>query len=175
MFKQEGVKPQFSRFLDQKIFVDQKSFWLIKLGWIWHNNHFTQRTHINSTSTRKNDPRGLKFCRRPYQAKLTTIQHNFNPTIFWGGGSYILHLGLTLCVFSLDKTNFGFKSIRPKRQYFFYPKIFLAQQFFDRKFFFTKKIFNQKNFLPKNFFTPKFFLHQIFFYPKIFLPNIFFT
>ena len=38
----------------------------------------------------------LKFCRRPYQAKLTTIQHNFNPTISGGGGSYILNLGLTL-------------------------------------------------------------------------------
>ena len=45
-----------------------------------------QPTHRNSSSTRNNDRRGLKFCRRPYQAKLTTIQHNFNPNIFWGGG-----------------------------------------------------------------------------------------
>ena len=34
------------------------------------------------------DPSDLKFCMRPYQAKLTTIQHNFNPTIFWEGVIY---------------------------------------------------------------------------------------
>ena len=39
----------------------------------------------NSTSTIKNDPRGLKFCMRPHLTKLTTTQHNFNPTNYWGG------------------------------------------------------------------------------------------
>ena len=41
--------------------------------------------HTNSTSTIKNDPRGLKFCMRPHLTKLTTTQHNFNPTNYWGG------------------------------------------------------------------------------------------
>ena len=54
-----------------------------------HHPPPTHPTHRNSTSTRNNDPRGLKFCRRPNQAKLTTIQHNSNPTIFWGGGGHI--------------------------------------------------------------------------------------
>merc|ERR1712240_217511 len=85
--------------------------------------------HRNSTSTRNNDPRGLKFCKRPYQAKLTTIQHNFNPTFFWGGGSYILHLGLTLPVF-LDKKKSD-------------PNLLT-------NFFFAQKIFTQ-NFLTQNF------------------------
>ena len=40
----------------------------------------------NSTSTRKNDPRGLKFVLQHRVAILTTTQHNYNPTIFWGGG-----------------------------------------------------------------------------------------
>ena len=104
------------------------------------------------------DPRGLKSCRRPYQAKITTIQHNFNPTIFWGR-SYILHLGLTLPVFSLHKTNFGLKYIRKKifRQYFFTPKFFWPRNFFDRIFFLPKHFFNPKNFLPKIFFTKIFF------------------
>ena len=65
------------------------------LGWVWHDYHFSHHhpAHRNSTSTRKNDPRCLKFCRRPHQVKLTTPQHNF---IFSGGGSFILLLGLTL-------------------------------------------------------------------------------
>ena len=70
------------------------------------------RPHTITTGTlllpEKNNPRGLKFCRQPHQAKLTTIQHNFNPTIFWGDGSYILPLGLTLPIFFRQK-NFGSK------------------------------------------------------------------
>ena len=49
-----------------------------------------------TTPTRKTDPMGLKFCRGPHPAKLTTTQHNFNPTIFfffWGG---VKTPGLTL-------------------------------------------------------------------------------
>ena len=41
--------------------------------------------HRNSDSTRKNGPRGLKFVMQHHPAILTTTQHNFNPTIFWGG------------------------------------------------------------------------------------------
>ena len=43
-------------------------------------------TPRNSTSTRKNNPRGLKFFMRPHLTKPTTTQHNFNPTTYWGGG-----------------------------------------------------------------------------------------
>ena len=64
---------------------------LTRLSLCTPSTHHSPTTR-NSTSTRNNDPRGLKFCRRPYQAKLTTIQHNFNPTIFWGGG----HISSTL-------------------------------------------------------------------------------
>ena len=49
--------------------------------------------HRNSNSTRNNGPRGLKFCMQPHQAKLTTTQHNFNPTVFWGGGHISSPLG----------------------------------------------------------------------------------
>ena len=42
--------------------------------------HTPTHHYRSSTSTKNNDPMGLKFCRRPYQAKLTTIQHNFNPS-----------------------------------------------------------------------------------------------
>ena len=52
--------------------------------------------HTNSNSTIKNDPRALKFCMRPHLTKLTTSQHNFHPTAFWEGGSYILPIGLML-------------------------------------------------------------------------------
>ena len=51
---------------------------------VWFDKIIAVQTHHpphppprNSTSTRNIDPRGLKFCRRPYQAKLTTIQQNF--------------------------------------------------------------------------------------------------
>ena len=43
-------------------------------------------TTRNSTSTRKNEHRGLKFRTWPHLTKLTSNQHNLNPTIFWGGG-----------------------------------------------------------------------------------------
>ena len=130
--------------------------------------------HTNSTSTRNIDPRGLKFCRRPYQAKLTTIQHNFNPTIFWGGGSYILHLGLTL-PFVLNK-----KISDPNLfdQHFFYPKIFLPKIFFYPKYlwpklFLTKIVIDSKKCLPRISLTQIFF-DQIFFWPNNFLTQKFF-
>ena len=41
----------------------------------------------NSTSTRNKGPSGLKFCMRPHLTKLARTQQNFNPTIFWVGGS----------------------------------------------------------------------------------------
>ena len=123
--------------------------------------------HRNSTSTRNNDRRGLKFCRRPYQAKLTTIQHNFNPAIFWGGGAYILHLGLTL---PFKQKKFGSKSSWPK---FFYPEIFLPKIFSDPKFLRPKKLLTQnyfyKIFFYPNFFWPKYFLIQKIFFTEIFL------
>ena len=43
----------------------------------------------NSTSTRNNGPSGLKFCMQPHLTKPTTTQHNFNPTVFWGGRGHI--------------------------------------------------------------------------------------
>ena len=51
-----------------------------------HTPHHRHHTTRNCISNRNNDPRGLKLCRRHYQAKLTTIQHNFNPTTGGGGG-----------------------------------------------------------------------------------------
>ena len=106
----------------------------------------------NSTYSRNNDSRGLKFCRRPYQAKLTTIQHNFNPTVFWGGE---------------DKNN--------RIQTFFWPKNFLTQKFLDTKNFITKNFFWAKNLLTQLFFYPKFFWPKIFFDRKnIFDPTNFF-
>ena len=38
--------------------------------------------HRNPTSTRKKDPRGLKFCRRPHPEK----KQQPNTIFFWGGG-----------------------------------------------------------------------------------------
>ena len=94
--------------------------------------HTPHPTHKNSTSTRNNDPRDLKFCRQPYQANLTTIQHNFNPTIVWGGGSNILH-----------QNSFTQKIFLPKN---FYPKFFLPKYFLIQKYFLTKNFFDQKFF-----------------------------
>ena len=96
----------------------------------------TPPTTRNSTSIRNKGPSGLKFCMRPLLTKLTTTQHNFNPTIFWvgvEGGSYILPLGLTLLALFLDK-------------------IFLTKNLFDQKFFLTKIFFDPKNSLTKNIF-----------------------
>ena len=96
----------------------------------------TPPTTRNSTSIRNKGPSGLKFCMRPLLTKLTTTQHNFNPTIFWvgvEGGSYILPLGLTLLALFLDK-------------------IFLTKNLFDQKFFLTKNFFDPKNSLTKNIF-----------------------
>ena len=52
--------------------------------------------HRNSTSTRKNVPRGLKFCKWLQLTNQTSIQHNFNPAIFRGGGVIYPPPGLTL-------------------------------------------------------------------------------
>ena len=185
-------------------FLDKSLFWVIlskpqpnhnstqrnlNWGWVWHDYHFSHppTTHRNSTSTINNDPMGLKFCRRPYQAKLTTIKHNFNPTIFWGGGSYILHLGLTLPVF-LDKKNFRSKSFDQTffaqnffTQNIFSPKIFMTEKNFDPKFFWPPNLFpkflltqniflTQKVFLTRNFFDPKIFLTQVFLTQNFFWP-----
>ena len=38
----------------------------------------------------------LKFGTHTHQTNLTTTQHNFNPTNYWGGGSQTLPPGLTL-------------------------------------------------------------------------------
>ena len=125
------------------------------LGWVWHDYHFTPSTPPhptpprNSTSTRNNDPRGLKFCGRPYQAKLTTIQLNFNPTIFGRGG--VIHPSLRL-------TQQIFLTLN-----FFDIKIFLTQHFFWHKIFFDTKIFWTQNFL-----TIEFFLNRNLFDPKNF-------
>ena len=149
----------------------------------------THPHHRYSTFTRNNDPRGVKFCRRPYQAKLTTIQHNVNPTIFLGGGSYILNLGLILLVF-LDIKNFGSKSFRPNFFWpkffyltFFLPKLYFIQHFFLPKFFWplqflTENFFDPKKKLTKNFMTkkigwPKKILAKKFFWPKIVTQIIF--
>ena len=108
------------------------------LGWVWHDYHFTTPHPTpppdpprNSTSTRKNDPRGLKFYMRPYLPILTTTKHNFtpppsprgltlshyfltknifwqlrttwhnfNPTIFWGGGVIPPPMAKTIPFFS---------------------------------------------------------------------------
>ena len=152
----------------------------------------------NSNSTRNNGPRGLKFCMQPHQAKLTTTQHNFNPTIFWGGGSYILPLGLTLPGFLLTKKisdpilfdrNFFWPQIFWPQIFLtlrffstknlFDPKIFVTQKNFYRKFIWPKKfltqyLFNTKFFWPKILLTQKFFWPKIFFWPKFFLTWIFF-
>ena len=143
-------------------------------------------THRNSTSTINNDPRGLKFCRRPYQAKLTTIKHNFNPTIFWGGVIYPPPWFNPTCFFrqknfrskSFDQTFFAQNFFT---QNIFLPKIFMTEKNFDPKFFWppnffpkfllTQNIFlTQKVFLTKNFFDPKIFLTQIFLTQNFFWP-----
>ena len=95
----------------------------------------------NSTSTRNIGPRDLKFCMQPHLTKLTTIQLNFNPTIFGRGGSYILPLGLTLPDwFFLEKNIFWQKSSWPK---FFLTQNFFKQNFFDTKFFLTQIFLTQ--------------------------------
>ena len=72
---------------------------LTRLSLCTPSTHHSPTTR-NSTSARNNDPRGLKFYMQPQPAIPTTTQHNFNPTIFGGGGvSYILPIGLTLPVF----------------------------------------------------------------------------
>ena len=87
----------------------------------------------------------LKFCRRPNQPKLTTIQQNFNPIISWEGGGVIYPPPWVnpTCFFRQKKIRI---------------QIFLTQNFYDPKIFWHK-----------NFFLPKIFFTQIFFYLKIIL------
>ena len=106
----------------------------------------------NSTSTRNKGPSGLKICMRPHLTKLTTTQHNFNPTIFWvgrGGG----HAKLTLPEFFLAKS-FSDLNVFDQRifwlQNFFDPKFFLHTNFFDPRIFLTQKFFWSQNFLTQN-------------------------
>ena len=79
--------------------------------------HHTTR---NSTSTRNKGPSGLKFCMWPHLTKLTTTQHNFNPTGFWGGVIYHPHW------------------VNPTL--FFWQKK-IQTQIFSTKIFFDQKIF----------------------------------
>ena len=58
----------------------------------WWNKISTDKWHHQWISR-------LKFVMQPRPAKLTTTQHNFNPIIFWGGGSQTLPPGLTLPIF----------------------------------------------------------------------------
>ena len=106
------------------------------------------------------------------------MQHNFNPTIFWGGGGVIYPpTGLTLAgffqVISTNKTkvvakkgffgkqkSFGQKNGKEKN--FGWKKI-LTQSFFS-----THKIFYSKNFLDKKIFRPKIFLTKKIFDQKFF-------
>ena len=61
-----------------------------------HTPHPPPTPHRNSNSTRTNGPRGLKFVMQHHPAIITTTQHNFNPTIFWGGG--IMNPSPTHCI-----------------------------------------------------------------------------
>merc|ERR1712240_230049 len=114
--------------------------------------------------TRNNNPRGLKFCRRPYQAKLTTIQHNFNPTIFLGGGVIYPPPWVNPTCFFIKKQISHSNLLDQKffETIFFYPNFFWPRNFYP-KFFYPKKFLTQKfTFTQKNFLTPKFFLTQKF-------------
>ena len=68
--------------------------------------------------------------------------------LFSGGGSYVLHLGLTLPGFFRQKK---FRIQIFLAEIFFLPKYFLPKIFFDPKFLWPKKFWTQ------NFFDPKFF------------------
>ena len=135
------------------------------------NTPTTTTTHRNSTSSRNNDPRGLKFCRRPYQANLTIIQRNFNPTIFLGGGHTPSTLGLPYLFFRQIQIQIFLTKILfiPKT---FYPKFFLTQNFYDPKNFWPK-IFLTQNFFYPNFFDPKIFWPTIFLTQNFFNPKFF--
>ena len=79
---------------------------------------------------RKKGPSGLKFCMRPQLTILTTSQHNFNPTNFWGGGHLLINCTrsfLLLIQKILTQKNFNPKNFRPKNfspKNFIYPKKF---------------------------------------------------
>ena len=134
------------------------------MGLTWLSLYTTTHPphHTNSTSTKNNDPRGMKFCRQAQPAIPTTIQHNFNPTTFWGG---------------VIKKRFDPKNILTQKSFltknFFGSTIFFDPKFFFNPNFFWPNIFWPKKFVyPKFFFTTKFYDIKIFFDPK-FLTNFF--
>ena len=89
---------------------------------------------------RKKGPSGLKFCMRPQLTILTTNQHNFNPTNFWGGG---------ICWLIVPDLSYSsFKK--------FWPKKISIRKIFDPKIFHSKILYTQKILIP-NIFWPKFF------------------
>ena len=133
---------------------------------------------------------------RPHLAKLTITQHNFNPTVFLGGGAYILSLGLTLPDFfktqyfwtQMNQTLFLTEILWPKilltKKYvwqinlskFFLTKILWPKIFSDRKFIFDRNFFDLEFLLNEIFLTqlilyPKFY--EIFFDQKCFLTEYF--
>ena len=91
-------------FLTKKVFVDQKSPLTKKVFWpkkfVWPKKFFFTPNRICLTQkkfVRQNFfdivrwwpvSRGLKFCMQSQLSILTTTQHNFKPTIFWGGGGH---------------------------------------------------------------------------------------
>ena len=116
------------------------------LGWIWHNHHFTLITPPpptrNSTSTRKNDPRGLKFCRWLHLTKLKTIKF-FEQKIYF----YQKNIGHISC------DQFNFFDQKPFSNKSFLTKIFLNTKFFPKSFlkiicltFFDKILFCEQQF-----------------------------
>ena len=121
----------------------------LQLGWVGFSCNLSN--HPPTTN--------IFFFTKNLFGQLRMAQQNFNLTIFWGGGSYILPIGLTLHNFL--KRNFFYTN-------HFYPKFFLTRNFFLPKKFFTQKIFCPKKFLLNKFLTQKFFWTKIFFDPKIF-------
>ena len=131
-------------------------------------------------------PSKKNFCMRHHLTKLTTTQHDFNPTIFWVGWGGVINPPPWVnptCIF-LDK-EISDPNLSDQR-FFFDPKKlltskFLTTNFFDPNFFWTqnyfdpKFLFDPKIIWPQNFLTPNFFDPQIFSTPKFFWPSKFLT
>ena len=104
--------------------------------------------------------------------QLTTIQHNFNPNIFWGGAFINPLPRVNPTYFFFDKKNDLSKKFSLK---FFLPQFFLINIFFDR--IFLQTIFRLKNFFAESFFhqiylAQNFFSTENFFFEKSFRPTI---